>query len=201
MKKGKGQITKTQRDSISAIRAIQRVAKAVGVRLTQSCLDDLEQQLVTEDKAGNDGSSSFIFTEADVESMAPRVKFLDVDDIAQGETLRKQARDDAVEKGCARPWESGEGELQVGDCCGILCDKKDAAKLAADKEAADDLHERHMSVVGRGIKVHWPGDKDEHFDGIVERYDSVTGMHRVAYDAPDAPEGEERDQAAGEGRQ
>ena len=140
VKKGKGQITKTQRDGISAIRTIQRVAKAVGVRLTPSCLDDLEQQLVEEDKAGKGGSSAFIFTEADVESMAPRVKFLDVDDFAQGETLRKQARDDAVEKGRARPWESGEGELQVGDCCGLLGDVGDDADQGrSPNEFADQV--------------------------------------------------------------
>ena len=149
MKKGKGQITKTQRDGISAIRAIQRVAKAVGVRLTPSCLDDLEQQLMEEDKSGKGGSSAFIFTEADVESMAPRVKFLDVDDYAQGETLRKQARDDAVEKGRARPQESGEGELQVGDCCGLLRDKK-AAERALVRGAA------HVSQMWHNVDLPQP---------------------------------------------
>ena len=136
VKKGKGNITKTQRDGISAIRAIQRVAKAVGVRLTPSCLDDLEQQLVGEDTSGKGGSSAFIFTVADVESMAPRVKFLDVDDYAQGETLRKQARDDAVEKGRARPWESGECELQVGDCCGLLREDDEQKQEHPDDFAA-----------------------------------------------------------------
>jgi hypothetical protein len=136
VKKGKGNITKTQRDGISAIRAIQRVAKAVGVRLTPSCLDDLEQQLVGEDTSGKGGSSAFIFTVADVESMAPRVKFLDVDDFAQGETLRKQARDDAVKKDRARPCETGEDELQVGDCCGLLREDDEQKQEHSDDFAA-----------------------------------------------------------------
>jgi ankyrin repeat protein len=152
VKKGKGNITKTQRDGISAIRAIQRVAKAVGVRLTPSCLDDLEHQLVDEDKAGKGGSRSFIFTAADVESMAPRVKFLDVDDFAQGETLREQARGDAEERGHVRPRESGEGELQVGDCCGFLCDDQEQKQKGKEQSIAQFTEQRQLAgwFSGRG---------------------------------------------------
>ena len=185
-----------QRSGVSAIRAIQRVAVAVGVRLTQSCFGDLKSQVVEEVESeqssssggifgGGKNSSTFIFTAADIESMMPRVKFLDIDDFAQGETLREQARAEAVSAGHAAPQDSGgEDELQVGDCCCLLRNGDKTAVVASDTDSR--LYE---SLVGRRIKVRWPGDKNKNtfcsYDGAVGGFDPVTGMHRVAYDAVD----------------
>jgi hypothetical protein len=86
-------VTMKQRSSVSAIRAVLRVAKAVGVRLTPSCLRDLNIELVKSEAetAGQHEEVGFTFTAADIERMAPRVKFLDSDDNAQGAPLRNQA--------------------------------------------------------------------------------------------------------------
>ena len=92
-------VTEKQRGSVHPIRAVWRVAETVGVRLTQSCEEDTERVQLEVDQAdarGQRGGSSFTFTSADIESMTPKASFLDVDDFAQGETLREQARVEAA---------------------------------------------------------------------------------------------------------
>ena len=93
-------VPEEQRGRVSAIRAVQRVSKDVGVRLTQSCLGDLVKELVVSEATtthhrGGGSHGGFTFTAADIDSIRPRVKFLDSDDYAQGELLRRQARVEA----------------------------------------------------------------------------------------------------------
>ena len=92
-----------QQTSVDSIRAVQRVALAVGARLTQTCLNDLEKELVRSAEKGASAQGGrddardrggFTFTVADIESMEARVKFLDVDNFAEGMLLRQQAQDE-----------------------------------------------------------------------------------------------------------
>ena len=95
---GEAQLSTEQRESVSAVRAVQRVAKAVGARLTQSCIDDLEKNVDAETKVdeSGEGDSSrqhpFAFTVADIEAMQPRVKFLDILNKSEGMVLASQLK-------------------------------------------------------------------------------------------------------------
>eukprot|EP00947_MAST-08B_sp_MAST-8B-sp1_P004624 g4624.t1 len=72
------------RKSTNPIELVKAVAERVGTNLTQACLHDLQGQNAPT-------SVKFVFTEADIESQEPRIKFLDVDDRAQGALLLNAA--------------------------------------------------------------------------------------------------------------
>jgi hypothetical protein len=102
-------VDEAQRGGISAIRAIRRVAKAVGVRLTQSCLGDLEKEVAN--VGGTNARHPFAFTVADVEKMQPRVKILDILNKAEGMALADQLREPAFGGGSGgRVGDSYEGK-------------------------------------------------------------------------------------------
>eukprot|EP00947_MAST-08B_sp_MAST-8B-sp1_P000861 g861.t1 len=72
------------RESTDPIELVKAVAERVGTCLTQACLHDLQGQNAS-------ARVKFVFTKADIESQEPRIKFLDVDDRAQGALLLNAA--------------------------------------------------------------------------------------------------------------
>jgi len=111
---GEEQISEQQRESVSALWAVQRVAKAVGVRLTQSCLDDLEKETVETKLGDTNGQHPFAFTVADIDSMQPRVKFLDVLNKSEGLVLARELKE-SVASGGGGVSNNGGG-VEGGEC-------------------------------------------------------------------------------------